>query len=122
MTQNDWIKQVVELFYEKAREDILIGYHFRHIKNFDEHIPRIVSFWEIQLLGKSQKPLGNNFDILNVHVPLGIKRGELGRWLVLLKKTIHEELEFSPDMRNLSQLWNEKLDLFEKKFSGFFGF
>ena len=88
MSQHEWIKNVIEHFYLKARTDILIGYHFRHIENFDEHIPRIISFWEIQLLGQSLRPLETSFDVLKVHIPLGIKPGELGRWLVLMKKTI----------------------------------
>ncbi len=122
MNQHDWIRNIVTSFYDKAKSDILIGYHFRHIENFDEHIPRIISFWEIQLLGKSLNPIENNFDVLNIHVPLHIKRGELGRWLILLKETIHQELLRAPEMRDLSEIWMKKLDFFEKTFSGFFRF
>lgn len=122
MNQHDWIKNIVTSFYDKAKSDILIGYHFRHIENFDEHIPRIISFWEIQLLGKSLNPIENNFDVLNIHVPLHIKRGELGRWLILLKETIHQELLRTPEMMELSEVWMKKLDFFEKTFSGFFRF
>ncbi len=122
MNQHDWIKDIVTSFYDKAKSDILIGYHFRNIENFDEHIPRIISFWEIQLLGKSLNPIENNFDVLNIHVPLHIKRGELGRWLILLKETIHQELLRAPEMRDLSEIWMKKLDFFEKTFSGFFRF
>jgi truncated hemoglobin YjbI len=122
MNQHDWIKNIVTCFYDKAKSDILIGYHFRHIEDFDEHIPRIISFWEIQLLGKSLSPVENNFDVLNIHVPLHIKRGELGRWLILLKETIHQELLRTPEMKELSEVWMKKLDFFEKTFSGFFRF
>jgi hypothetical protein len=48
-----WIGAVVTAFYSEAKNDILIGYHFRNIPDFEEHIPRIITFWEIQLLGKS---------------------------------------------------------------------
>lgn len=35
MTKNEWILSVVQSFYDKAREDVLIGYHFRIIEDFD---------------------------------------------------------------------------------------
>lgn len=122
MTKNEWIYSVVEAFYEKAKIDILIGYHFRIIKDFDEHIPRIVSFWELQLLGKASRPLEAPFDVMKVHVPLGIKRGELGRWLVLFRKTLDEETLKHPEMQGLKEEWLKKLIDFEGKFLRFFGF
>lgn len=122
MTKNEWIYSVVEAFYEKAKVDILIGYHFRIITDFDEHIPRIVSFWELQLLGKASRPIEAPFDVMKVHVPLGIKRGELGRWLVLFRKTLDEETAKHPEMQALEEDWLKKLIDFEGKFLRFFGF
>lgn len=122
MTQNQWVYSVVESFYDKAKIDILIGYHFRNIKDFDEHIPRIVSFWELQLLGKASRPIGEPFDVMKVHVPLGIKRGELGRWLLLFKKTLTEKTEMHPEMKPLEEQWLKKLDDFEGRFLRFFAF
>lgn len=52
MTNEEWILQVVQHFYDKARVDVLIGYHFRIIKDFETHIPRIAAFWDMQLLAK----------------------------------------------------------------------
>ena len=121
MTENEWIFTVVNSFYDKARVDILIGYHFRVIEDFDEHIPRIASFWELQLLGKSSRPLKEPFDVMKVHLPLGIKRGELGRWLVLFRKTLQHETSTYPDMKPLADAWEEKLKFFEGVFLRFFG-
>ena len=122
MTQNEWIYSVVESFYDKAKTDILIGYHFRIITDFDEHIPRIVTFWDLQLLGKASRPLTKPFDIMKLHVPLGIKRGELGRWLVLFRKTLDEQTALHPEMQDLKEEWLVKLVDFEGKFLRFFGF
>ena len=47
------IDNVVIDFYEIAKNDFLIGYHFRHIKNFDTHIPKIQRFWYLSLLNLS---------------------------------------------------------------------
>ena len=122
MTDNEWIYSVVESFYDKAKIDVLIGYHFRVIKDFDEHIPRIVTFWELQLLGKASRPIEKPFDIMKPHMPLGIKRGEIGRWLVLFRKTLDEQVALHPEMKPLREQWEKKLVDFEGKFLRFFGF
>lgn len=121
MNERDWILSVVKAFYDKARVDVLIGYHFRNISDFDEHIPRIASFWDIQLLGNTHRELHSPFDVMKVHQPLGIKRGELGRWLVLLRKTLDEKVAEFPEYRSLRDEWEERLRFFEGVFLRFFG-
>lgn len=122
MKQSEWIHQVVAAFYEKAKTDVLIGYHFRIITDFDEHIPRIAAFWDIQLLGSTEKTLTEPFDVMKVHIPLQIKRGELGRWLVLFRKTLEEEVVAHPEFSELKELWLTRLIFFEGVFLRFFGF
>lgn len=122
MNATDWIFQVVHAFYEKAKNDVLIGYHFRIIKDFESHIPRISTFWELQLLGSTQRTLSEPFDVLKVHIPLQIKRGELGRWLLLFKKTLEEETLRHPEFADLKELWLTRLSFFEGVFLRFFGF
>lgn len=122
MTEVQWIFKVVDDFYSVAKSDILIGYHFRNIPDFEEHIPRIASFWELQLLGKSSRKIDPPFDVMKVHVPLGIKRGELGRWMVLFKKSLEKNLSDFPEMRELGEDWLTKLQHFEGIFLRFFGF
>lgn len=122
MTESDWILKVVWAFYDKARVDVLIGYHFRNIADFDEHIPRIATFWDLQLLGSTQRELKEPFDIMKAHIPLGIKRGELGRWMVLLKKTLDEQTLLHPEFNELKENWLTKLTFFEGVFLRFFGF
>ncbi len=118
MNQNELIFKIVSSFYEKAKNDILIGYHFRNISDFETHIPRIASFWEIQLLGQTDKLISPPFNILNAHTPLNIKRGELGRWLVLFRKTLNEETSLTIELR---QEWLDKLTFFEGIFLRTFG-
>ncbi len=122
MNKTDWIFQVVQAFYQKAKNDVLIGYHFRIIQDFETHIPRIAAFWELQLLGSTDRTLSEPFDVMKVHIPLKIKRGELGRWLVLFKKTLDEETLKHPEFVDLKELWLTRLTFFEGVFSRFFGF
>jgi len=104
---------IVEAFYEKAKADVLIGYHFRRIEDFAVHIPRIVEFWEIQLQGKSLPKSSPPFDVIGAHLPLGIHRGEVGRWVRLFEDVLRADRTLSV---GLKQKWQEKLLHFEKVF------
>ncbi len=122
MNERDWILHVVSAFYEKAKSDVLIGYHFRIIKDFNEHIPRIASFWDIQLLGSTERSPTNSFDVMNLHLVMGIKRGELGRWMVLFHKTLNEEVKAHPEFTDFNEAWKIRLNFFEGVFLRFLGF
>lgn len=122
MNTHDWIFEVVNNFYSKARYDVLIGYHFRNIPDFDEHIPRIASFWDLQLTGKTQRNISHPFDVLNLHIKMGIHRGELGRWLLLFRQSLKEETEKHPEMKKVAEDWEERLQTFEGIFLRFLGF
>jgi hemoglobin len=116
MTQSEWILAVVDSFYQKAKNDVLIGYHFRVIEDFEEHIPRIASFWDLQLLGKTERTLSHPFDVAKLHLALKIKKGEVGRWLVLFRKTLEEMTLSHPEMKELAKEWRNKLVFFEALF------
>jgi len=107
----DQILGIVTAFYEKATTDILIGFHFRHIKNFDEHIPRIAHFWEVQFQLSSLKM--SPFDLLQVHRPLKINTGQIDRWIVLFYQTLDESQGISEQDKII---WKEKLTHFQNKF------
>ena len=111
MNKNEIISQVVHEFYAKAKTDFMIGYHFRVIDDFDTHIPRIITFWEIQLLGEKPKVEIPPFDLINIHRPLNIKKGELGRWVSLFQETLNN---VSKD-QDLNNKWNEKVEFFRDR-------
>ena len=87
---------LVSTFYEKVRKDKTIGYFFNNaIKNWDEHLDRLTTFWESNLFlkGKYQgDPLvthakvdkENNNSITELH---------FGIWLNLWYQTIDELFE-----------------------------
>jgi hypothetical protein len=123
------IPTVVTSFYAKATTDFLIGYHFRKIAEieginplappieaFAAHIPRIVSFWELQLIGKTSTPLTRPLQLFPVHKALNLRRGELGRWVLLFTQTLDEQAPNFPDQGSLIKKWREKIQSFEQDF------
>ncbi|MDD4973296.1 MAG: hypothetical protein PHY93_03050 [Bacteriovorax sp.] len=111
----DLIYSVVEAFYDKATRDILIGYHFDKFSEpqvLAPHLERITSFWEMQLTGSTSVPLVGPFHLLFTHLQLKIKRGELGRWIILFHQTL-DTLEIDSE---LSEMWKQRITLFEERF------
>lgn len=109
------IFRVVELFYQSATSDVLIGYHFEKFNDesvLGPHLERITSFWEMQLTGTTSRPFDKSFHLLFTHLQLNIRQGELGRWIQLFHKTIDSQ-NLDPEM---SQLWKEKIAFFEMRF------
>ncbi len=108
------IFQIVYRFYERATSDIIIGHHFRHIPDFNTHLPRISAFWEIQLYGKTNRNLSEGFNLINIHKPLQIKKAQVRRWIIIFKEVLEEfdqKLE-----KKIKVQWIEKLNNFEKMF------
>lgn len=102
---------VITKFYDKATFDVMIGYHFRGIEDFNSHLPRIASFWQLQLTGKIDHSEELPFNLINVHIPLKLKKAEIHRWVILFEQTLKEfnlEDEFY-------ELWMEKVNLFKEK-------
>ncbi len=126
----DLIQIVVETFYQKALNDVLIGYHFSKFQDKEvlhHHLERITTFWEMQLTGQTSVALsGKPFQLLFTHLQLSIKRGELGRWIVLFHQTLDElESAFenqeasSEELMNIKAIsaeWKKRISFFEEKF------
>lgn len=109
------IDEVVRSFYKKAMSDILIGYHFRVIENFEEHIPRIVSFWELQLNKSITNKKHLPFDILKKHAPLKLNRGEIFRWVVLFEQTLDEFIKSNVLKEEEKNMWMAQVSLFKER-------
>ncbi len=110
------IQEIVTEFYQRATNDILIGFHFRNIADFDEHIPRIVQFWEIQLNGKSSENVSPPFDLIKSHIPLQIKLGQLNRWVKIFEDVLAEVREQEGHHIAEYLKWKERIDFFKQKF------
>lgn len=114
--KEELILKIVHSFYEVAKKDFMIGYHFRFIANFEEHIPRIAQFWNLQINQQISDRSLLPFDLLGVHKGLGIKRGEIGRWIVLFEQNLEKFPELSIDEK---KRWMDKVRHFSEKLTNF---
>lgn len=125
MTTPNYIHSIVESFYTKAVADPIIGFHFRKIQEFEgsdpmrppmeafaHHLPRISSFWRLQLLEGAVLE-GEPFNLIKVHDYLGLKRGQIDRWLILFYETLDE----SNGDKDFIEKWKKKAAHFRSKFS-----
>ena len=124
LEDHKYIQSVVESFYFKAINDFMIGYHFRKIQQgssphplhaelgqFSHHIPRIIEFWKLQLLGSEYGDGQLKFDLINVHKKLNVRKGEVNRWVTLFIETL-DELE----NHHLKEEWKERILQFQNIF------
>jgi hypothetical protein len=72
----------------------------------------------MQLTGSTQEKMDRPFHLLFTHLQLKIKRGELGRWIILFHQTLDsfEVNSTHPDIKILSALWKQKIEFFEQRF------
>jgi len=112
MSPSREIETIVRAFYDKARSDVLLGYHFARIPDFEAHLPRIFAFWELQLTGSTTRELSSPLDAIRAHIPLRIHKGEVNRWV----KLFHETLDSAAVEEDLKAQWREKLIHFQQVF------
>lgn len=109
------ILEIVTKFYDKANNDILIGYHFRVIEDFDNHLPRIAYFWQLQLTGSIDDRSMLPFDLIPLHKALKVNKGEIFRWVVLFEKTLEESVLLGKISADDKVTWMSKISTFKEK-------
>lgn len=77
------IATLVQRFYAAARDDLLLGPVFAHVRDWDRHIARITDFWSSVAL-MSGRYHGNP---LAAHLPLLLGEAHFSRWLALWAET-----------------------------------
>ena len=84
----DDIKLLVNTFYDKVREDTLIGLIFNErIQNrWPEHLAKMYTFWQTVLLG-DHTYYGSPFP---PHAQLPVEGQHFQRWLFLFSQTLSE--------------------------------
>ncbi|MCX2697993.1 MULTISPECIES: group III truncated hemoglobin [Ochrobactrum] len=81
------IKQLVDTFYGRAREDDVIGPIFKQeVDDWDHHLEQIAEFWSSVIL-KTGRYSGRP---MPPHLRLGLKGDHFDRWLQLFEQTAHE--------------------------------
>lgn len=81
------IQKLVTIFYERAREDELIGPIFEEaVHDWEHHIAQITEFWSAIVL----KTGGYEGRPLPPHLKLNLKNEHFDRWLALFEQTVRE--------------------------------
>jgi hemoglobin len=81
------VQQMVDSFYNNARQDPLLGPIFDQvISNWEEHLPTMYQFWERLLFGFSGYS-GNPFQ---KHLNLSLNKEHFAIWVRIFTRTIDE--------------------------------
>ena len=92
LTGRSDIVRLVDAFYDKVREDDLLGFIFNDIAgtNWGTHLPKMYAFWETVIFGTgsfSGSPLAAHARL----VPLTtMGRAQFDRWLAIFTATVDE--------------------------------
>lgn len=84
------IELLIKEFYDKLLVDELVGYLFTEVVALDleEHLPRLVDFWEDQLLGTNNYS-GNPMKVhLDLHQKEALQKAHFERWLNHFNQTV----------------------------------
>jgi len=84
------IELIIKKFYDKLLVDDLVGFLFTEVVhlNLEQHLPKLVDFWEDQLLGTNNYS-GNPMKIhMNLHLKEPLKKEHFDRWLSHFNRTI----------------------------------
>lgn len=110
------VKNLVDLFYGKVREDELIGHIFNDViqDRWPEHLEKMYRFWQTILL-EEHTYTGRPFV---PHMKLPVEREHFNRWLVLFFETVDEL--FSGKKADLAK-WqgNRMAEMFQVKIAYF---
>jgi hemoglobin len=84
----DDIKMLVDRFYDKVKDDSLLGPVFSHV-DWPHHLPIMYDFWSSMLLG-DQTYRGNP---LQRHMHLAINKNHFDQWLSFFNETVDENFQ-----------------------------
>lgn len=110
ITQREDIILLVNSFYDKVKQDDLLGPLFTHV-DWPHHLPVMYNFWSSMLLDE-QSYQGNPFQ---KHVALAISASHFDRWLELFHQTVDENFigdkanEVKDRSRSIAGVWQYKL-------------
>ncbi len=86
------IETLVNAFYERVRNDALLGFIFEEVAqtNWEAHLPKMYAFWETVLFrsgGFTGSPIAAHARLVPL-TPMG--RPQFERWLVLFRATVDD--------------------------------
>lgn len=106
------IEVLVNQFYNKVNQDILLAPVFSHV-DWQHHLPIMYNFWSSMLLG-DQSYQGNPFQ---KHIHLAIDSRHFIQWLTLFTETVDKNFagfkadEVKSRARNIAGVFQHKMGL-----------
>ncbi|MEP6464897.1 MAG: group III truncated hemoglobin [Parafilimonas sp.] len=92
--RND-IEQLINKFYDKVKQDEVIGFIFNDVVkvNWEKHLPVMYDFWE-NIIFLSNKYAGNPMAVhMNLNQLTPLKKEHFERWIKLFAETVNELFE-----------------------------
>ncbi len=89
------IERFIDSFYEKVKEDPVIGFIFNDIMKVDweHHVPVICDFWEMLILNTGNYT-GNTMGVhFAINRKIALQEQHFKRWMELFSATIDEYFE-----------------------------
>lgn len=89
------VQKLVHTFYSKVNTDAILEPYFNEIVkvNWDDHLPKMVNFWENILFGIGNYS-GNPMKVhQNIHSRKVMDHTAFMRWLDLFHRTVNEHFE-----------------------------
>ena len=101
------LQRVVTRFYERARNDGLLGPVFaREVHDWPTHVETVTDFWSTQTGGPPRYRGG-----MGKHLRLGLKPEHFERWLALWEENACEEVgpELASELRHIGTIFAGRL-------------
>lgn len=89
------IEVLVDRFYERVREDEVIGYLFNDVAQTDwsHHLPKMYDFWEVILFGTGHFKGNPMFVHKELHSKSPLSAEHFAHWFELFQDTVDELFE-----------------------------
>lgn len=89
------IEIIVDTFYDKVRQDDVIGYLFNEIAQTDwsHHLPKMYDFWEVILFGTGSFKGNPMFVHKELHGKSPLRPEQFAHWFALFEQTVNELYE-----------------------------
>lgn len=84
------IRQVIDTFYDRAREDVVLGPRFSVVSDWTEHKAKLTHFWWVALGGPAYAPY--RYRVVEAHRVVGVRSDEIPHWLLLFGDCVRANL------------------------------
>lgn len=84
------IRRVVDEFYERVREDPVLGPRFDGVADWSGHKARIAHFWWVALGGAAYGSF--RYRVVHTHRAVGVQAAEIEQWLRIFADCVRSSL------------------------------